>query len=327
MEGVVKKPDIFKMLDVKRKALLRLPVRALHVWLYYWMREGQERVAWASEEELCGALDMNRKTMRKWRNWLVENGWLKKMGYRNTDSGEFAVPRFRVKEGVLPETKTCPSDRAQNLVGGADQTLVNRPRPTFGRHPDQGLVEEVEPREVDTKEQVEPCEVEPTSVFLSVSPNASLRSAQHEPLENQNRNGAGLVTKSNPKPLTTNPEVVDLAVNYIHDPRLTMLFGLPGGTDMTPEEEQIALRIAGALMALDRSPSWLIDLVKWVRNGKSREAKFWNNGKLVTGDKGWAKLAEYLEKGTIAQQFDANLTRGWDLDNFNRSTYVLSNWE
>ncbi|MGC2831924.1 MAG: hypothetical protein WB994_19960 [Candidatus Acidiferrum sp.] len=103
-----KKPDIFKMLDVKRKRLLAVPGNALKIWLYYWMREGKERLAWASEEDICDHTRLNRDTMRKWRNWLLEYGWLHLMGHRNPETGNFSVAVFRVDEGIAGDRERNP---------------------------------------------------------------------------------------------------------------------------------------------------------------------------------------------------------------------------
>jgi hypothetical protein len=117
-----KKPDIFKLLDVERKALLRMPGNALKIWLYYWMREGKERIAWGTEKEITMATGLNKDTWRTWRKWLVENGWLKPMGFTNRLHGEFAVPRFRVKEGTLPETQRG-RHRKLPLRDAAEETM------------------------------------------------------------------------------------------------------------------------------------------------------------------------------------------------------------
>jgi hypothetical protein len=67
-------------------------------------------------------------------------------------------------------------------------------------------------------------------------------------------------------------------------------------------------RIAAELYIRNRSVAWLAQLVFWAKGGdpKDRESKFWK-GKLQTGDKAVEKLAEFLETGTIAEQYDAKL--------------------
>jgi hypothetical protein len=80
-------------------------------------------------------------------------------------------------------------------------------------------------------------------------------------------------------------------INYFHDGHLA---------DLT--------RIAKVLRSRNRSDVWLAQLVHWAKgtDAKDREANFWKR-RLQTGDKGITKLAEYLETGTIAEQFDAKL--------------------
>jgi hypothetical protein len=70
-----KHPDIFKMLDVERKSVLRLPGNALKVWLFYWMKEGKERLGWTTEKDALEILRMNRNTFYTSRTWLVAHGW------------------------------------------------------------------------------------------------------------------------------------------------------------------------------------------------------------------------------------------------------------
>lgn len=151
----------FKKIDCTRRSFLRMPGNALKIWLYYYTREGKERLAWASEEELCEMTDLNRDTMRKWRNWLVENKWLKLMGHRDAKTGEFAVPIFRVKEGTVAETfsdgrsRNIPPRRSRNLQQPCPPNIsVTAAAESFG--------EEVEPlNQVEPEKQVAPVEVEP----------------------------------------------------------------------------------------------------------------------------------------------------------------------
>lgn len=142
----------FKKLDCQRKTFLRLPPNALKIWLYYFLREGEERRAWASEEDICDVTAMNRDTMRKWRNWLETNGWLQLLGHRDPQTGEFAVPIYRVDEGTIPESfgyGHSEDSRRKFRLRQPPKVPVTVPAESFG--------EEVEPKkQVDTDEQVEP---------------------------------------------------------------------------------------------------------------------------------------------------------------------------
>jgi hypothetical protein len=69
------------------------------------------------------------------------------------------------------------------------------------------------------------------------------------------------------------------------------------------------IRISVALHDRNRSEVWLAQLVHWAKgitDPKDSEAMFWKR-RLQTGDKAVAKLAEFLETGTIAEQYDARL--------------------
>lgn len=115
----MKKPDIFKMLDVERKSLLRMPGNALKVWLFYWMKEGKERLGWSTEAGALEVLQMNRKTFYAARSWLVAHGWLKEITKRGRNHGEYHTAVFRVKEGTIPEKK---DRRKENDPTGARAT-------------------------------------------------------------------------------------------------------------------------------------------------------------------------------------------------------------
>jgi hypothetical protein len=67
-------------------------------------------------------------------------------------------------------------------------------------------------------------------------------------------------------------------------------------------------RIAAALYFRNRSDVWLAQLVHWAKGSdpKDREGNFWKR-KLQTEDVAVKKLADFLETGTIAEQFDARL--------------------
>jgi hypothetical protein len=149
----------FKKIDCTRREFLRMPGNALKIWMYYYTREGKERLAWASEEELCEATDLNRDTMRKWRNWLIENGWFKLMGHRDAKTGEFAVGIYRVKEGTVPES--FGDGRSRNIPLRCSRNIQSPPQPKLSvTAAAEVFGEEVEPvKQVDSQKQLEPFEV------------------------------------------------------------------------------------------------------------------------------------------------------------------------
>jgi hypothetical protein len=94
---------------------------------------------------------------------------------------------------------------------------------------------------------------------------------------------------------------------------IPMLLGLPYFTN---EHESLLRRIATVLYFRNRSVDWLSSVVGWAKNSpKDREAIFWKR-KLQTGNKAVAKLAEFLEKGTIAEQYDVTLYNAHGADIF-----------
>jgi hypothetical protein len=165
----------FKKIDCVRRTLLKMPGNALKIWLYYYMREGKERLAWASEEELCETLDLNRDTMRKWRTWLVDNGWMKLMGHRDPKTGEFSTPIYRVKEGTV--TENISDGRRRNIpLRSQPKVSVAVPAEVFGEEVDTY-------KQVDSERQVEP----KVSQSVSEIPFASLTTSSDNSQEKSDR--------------------------------------------------------------------------------------------------------------------------------------------
>lgn len=198
----------FKKIDCTRRGFLRMPGNALKIWLYYYTREGAERLAWASEEELCEATGLNRDVMYDWRNWLEENGWLKRMGSKHHGDGRFAMAIFRVKEGTVPEKKDGrkgnrvwksptgePVGKNRTRPVGENQTPTSRGKSESVQSVKIG--EEVEPvLQVEPQRQVEPFEVEEVSESVSkLLANSENSATPSREAENQNRNVAEEIYK------------------------------------------------------------------------------------------------------------------------------------
>lgn len=92
----------FKKLYCDRPEVFLLPATAFKVWMYHYIREGQTRESWPSLQTICEALNMSSKTVKKARKYLLDNGWLKKTGTRDRNSGEFKVPVMMVTRGTNP---------------------------------------------------------------------------------------------------------------------------------------------------------------------------------------------------------------------------------
>ncbi len=88
----------FKKLDcaLTKTALLRLPPLALKIWLCHFAYEGKGCQSYPSIETLmkiCRISDPH--TVYKWREWLVNNNWLRMIGeIAPKHKGEFAIPVF-----------------------------------------------------------------------------------------------------------------------------------------------------------------------------------------------------------------------------------------
>jgi hypothetical protein len=69
----------YKLLDPNRKAILQLPSGAVHLWLTYKMFESDNEEAYPSNSMLEKATGMVKKTIIKWREYLLETRWLLKL--------------------------------------------------------------------------------------------------------------------------------------------------------------------------------------------------------------------------------------------------------
>jgi hypothetical protein len=111
----------YKLLDPNRKTLLSLPPTALKLWLTYWMFESDEQEAYPSLDRLEQVTHMDRKTILKQREYLLETGWLVKLTgtaaerYSKPTRGANTVAVYRVddptKGGKIPPQE----QRVENL--------------------------------------------------------------------------------------------------------------------------------------------------------------------------------------------------------------------
>src|SRR5690349_10277682 len=93
-----KKNRPFKKFYCDRPDVFLIPAPAFKLWMFHYTREGKERQSWPSLDTLHEKLKMSRRSILKWRKWLVENHWLEKSGERG-DDGTFKVPVMTVKRG------------------------------------------------------------------------------------------------------------------------------------------------------------------------------------------------------------------------------------
>lgn len=111
----------YKLLDPNRKAVLSLPPTALKLWLTYWMFESDEQEAYPSLDRLEQVTHMDRKTILKQREYLLETGWLVKLTgtaaerYSKPTRGANTIAVYRVDDPTKGG-KILPLDkRVENL--------------------------------------------------------------------------------------------------------------------------------------------------------------------------------------------------------------------
>lgn len=107
MKTNTKSTKPFKKLDcylIKTK-ILRLPDKALKIWMCHLAHEGKGCQSYPSIETLMKVCGISKEdTVYKWRAWLATNHWLKKIGeIAPKRKGEYAVPIFSCTyEGTIP---------------------------------------------------------------------------------------------------------------------------------------------------------------------------------------------------------------------------------
>jgi hypothetical protein len=123
----------FKKFYCDDKEVFKLPGIPFKIWMYHYAREGKDRKSWPTVETICEALDINPKTLNRWRKYLIANGWLQKVGDRRREGGEYSVPVFKVKRGTVPQNlgdgrkrNRAPRNGAptDTKIGGATDTKI-----------------------------------------------------------------------------------------------------------------------------------------------------------------------------------------------------------
>ena len=131
---------IYKVLDCQRKGILGLPSGAVHLWLAYWMHESEDNESYISSRALAAITNVDRNTVMKWQQYLIDNGWLKLTGgsaadkYEKPTRGANKVLTMRVDDPL----KGCLAEKISheesggiiqpggggNLIGGKIQPKV-----------------------------------------------------------------------------------------------------------------------------------------------------------------------------------------------------------
>jgi hypothetical protein len=248
-----------------------------HVYWYMYLRSGKGNVFHLADEHAAADMGMDLSRYRATRRVLKADGW---MGCNRPDHQ--GVPDWVLSTEAKRTGAICATPKGTSAKGS------NAKAPTaVVVHRQEAL---------DPNAYTFPCETtSPTSSDLSVCHSVN-HGADAPELNNQD-------TDKPSDNLTAEEEAVRDAVGDRSD--IPLAFGVGYFHDGHLAD---LTRIAKALRARNRSEVWLSQLVHWakVAEAKDREANFWKR-RLQTGDKGITKLAEYLETGTIAEQFDAKL--------------------
>jgi len=85
----------FKVLDCRRKGILKLPGSQLRVWMAQWMRENGMDEAWPSEETIAEDTDLSPRSVRRNRKELIKPGWLRHDGGYASDRYHTSTPGAR----------------------------------------------------------------------------------------------------------------------------------------------------------------------------------------------------------------------------------------
>src|SRR4051812_32198628 len=93
-----------KLLDPNRKAVLSLPDPAFKLWATFWMFESDDHEAYPSLDRLEQVTGQSRKTIIKWRKYLLNTGWLLRLSgyaasrYSKPTRGSHSVGIYRVND-------------------------------------------------------------------------------------------------------------------------------------------------------------------------------------------------------------------------------------
>lgn len=149
----------FKKFPCDQPGLFLLPPIAFKIWLYHFARESADRKSWPAVKTVMTACDIgSRRIFYERRRYLIENGWLVKVGEMPTKTkGGQPVPIFRTTIGTIPSKA-----HKVNPTKGS-QSDTNRAR--LGSQSDTNLVPQSDPNRVQKVIlEVDSSEVEPDEV-------------------------------------------------------------------------------------------------------------------------------------------------------------------
>lgn len=120
---------LFKILDCNRKDILGLPSGAVHLWFCFYMHESEHQESYLSLNRIEAITGMSRKTIIRWREFLIEGGWLLAVGataadrYSNPTRGANKVLVMRVNDPIKGGIgKTTPPEGSEEIpsTGGVE---------------------------------------------------------------------------------------------------------------------------------------------------------------------------------------------------------------
>jgi hypothetical protein len=155
--------------DAKWADIFLVPPAPFKVWMFHYWMEGENNCSWPTVPTIMKECGLSKNTVQGARRWLIENGWLKLVGFT-----DFGVPKYKVKRGAIPEIGTPP----QNL-GVPENGLP--PIPEIGTTPT--------PKSVPLTISIEPTAFEPAAVEVvsesgsQGAPTASGLSSEDQNLE------------------------------------------------------------------------------------------------------------------------------------------------
>jgi hypothetical protein len=224
---------------------------------------------------------MNRDTMRKWRGWLEDNGWLQLLGHRDPQTGEFSIPIYRVDEGTIPESfgyGHSEDSRRKFRLRQPPKVSVTVPAESFG--------EEVEPKkQVETDDQVAPSLL--ASELVGSEPSA-LRVIPQEQDQEQHLPPAALPSGNTTPTPTAEPVWGNEDKTVAELPCWSVVHEEFGITASHPDETPF--RIIDFVMKYEQLEDCeLREMIRWANNHK-----FWSQ-RIVTVK----ALAEAMHNGIV----------------------------
>jgi hypothetical protein len=145
------------------------------LWELHRFHQGANDASWYSRQKICAEMGWNLKTVARWRKWLIDKGWLVKVGER--DNGHrFKTPMYKTAIGN-PCTKHWNTENKQRRV--ANFGTWHRPK-SWNTDAVQGLEQEL-----DSEKQLDSCEED----SRKPSPNG----ANRRNCDPETKAGAGIV--------------------------------------------------------------------------------------------------------------------------------------